>query len=102
MIVFIYFNLKMDLWNKVCNDYKLNKELYIQPTIKLNSSGMIYTFKSNYNTLNIHFVLSERIFIYMSLYPTKPGHKNRTWNGYLQKEYIVTIIFQLLNQYFMI
>lgn len=102
MIVIYFFNFKMDLWDKVCHDYKLNKELYIQPTVVSNPTGIVYIFKSINHTLNIHFVFSERIFVYMSLFPNKTGHKYRTWQGYLQSEYIVNMIFQLLNQYFMI
>jgi hypothetical protein len=90
----------MTKWEDVCKTYKLDITNYVTPTVSLNKYGTLYEFNTSKHKLYIQLSLvKEDVYLRIVLHPYVKDHKQRTWAGYSNNDWLL-LMLQMLNQYF--
>jgi len=88
-------------WTQIATNFNLNINHYVKPILIKKHNCIIYHFKTNNHSLYIQLMLQgDDIFVDVLLQPYIKYHKNRVYKGYLSEQWLLLLIYQLLNQYF--
>lgn len=88
-------------WCQIADNFNLNTNHYIQPTITQRNHYKIYEFKTSKHALYIQVhMVNDDLYADVILHPFIKDHKRRIYQGWLSEYWLLQLIYQILNQYF--
>jgi hypothetical protein len=88
-------------WEQIANNFNLNICNYVTPIVTQRDNYKIYEFKTPKHALYVQLHMTDGdIYADVILHPFIKHHKRRIYQGWLREHWLLQLIYQTLNQYF--